>query len=98
MKITQGIPFVALYNEIETEMKEAFDRVYKNSWFIQGKESEAFGEEFNSRLDEVQAALLWVKLKYLDRCNENCRATAAAYTAGIHNPLSYVIKAINDFQ
>lgn len=41
----------------------------------------------NSRLDEVQAALLRVKLQYLDRCNENRRATAAAYTAGIQNPL-----------
>lgn len=38
--------FVAMHNEIETEMMEAFARVYKNSWFIQGKECEAFEEEF----------------------------------------------------
>lgn len=39
----------------------------------------------NSRLDELQAAFLSVKLKYLDGWNEERRRIAERYTAGIHN-------------
>jgi dTDP-4-amino-4,6-dideoxygalactose transaminase len=41
----------------------------------------------NSRLDELQAAFLSVKLKGLDTSNERRRAIAAMYGAGIRNPL-----------
>lgn len=41
----------------------------------------------NSRLDEIQAGLLRVKLRYLEDMNEERRAIAAAYDAGIVNPL-----------
>jgi dTDP-4-amino-4,6-dideoxygalactose transaminase len=41
----------------------------------------------NSRLDEIQAAMLRIKLKYLDRDNEKRREVATAYEAGITNPL-----------
>ena len=39
----------------------------------------------NSRLDEMQAALLGVKLKYLDAENQYRRNIAAYYTSNIHN-------------
>lgn len=39
----------------------------------------------NSRLDEIQAAVLSVKLKYLDRWNQNRRETAQKYLDGIKN-------------
>lgn len=37
----------------------------------------------NSRLDEIQAAVLLVKLRYLERWNERRRILAAAYSAGL---------------
>lgn len=40
----------------------------------------------NSRLDELQAAFLSVKLPHLDRMNEERRRIAKLYTEGIHNP------------
>lgn len=39
----------------------------------------------NSRLDEIQAAVLDVKLKYIDIENETRRTIAEAYVAGINN-------------
>ena len=41
----------------------------------------------NSRLDELQAAVLDVKLKYLDEDNEQRRAIADIYYAELRNPL-----------
>jgi dTDP-4-amino-4,6-dideoxygalactose transaminase len=41
----------------------------------------------NSRLDEMQAAMLSVKLKHLDAEIKHRREVAAAYAKGIHNPL-----------
>ena len=40
----------------------------------------------NSRLDELQAAFLAAKLPLMDKVNEDRRATAAKYLAGITNP------------
>lgn len=41
----------------------------------------------NSRLDEIQAAVLNVKLKYLDQDNQHRKDIAKLYIEGIHNPL-----------
>lgn len=41
----------------------------------------------NSRLDELQAAVLRVKLRYLDHDNERRRQIARRYEQGISNPL-----------
>lgn len=41
----------------------------------------------NSRLDEIQAAVLNVKLKYLDQDNLHRKEIAKLYIEGIHNPL-----------
>jgi dTDP-4-amino-4,6-dideoxygalactose transaminase len=41
----------------------------------------------NSRLDEMQAALLHVKLQYLDAETRARQAIAVVYAQGIHNPL-----------
>ena len=40
----------------------------------------------NSRLDEIQAAVLDVKLKYLDEDNEHRKTIAKIYNEGIKNP------------
>ena len=40
---------------------------------------------YNSRLDEIQACFLNIKLKYLDRDNEIRRQIAKKYLNGIHN-------------
>jgi dTDP-4-amino-4,6-dideoxygalactose transaminase len=41
----------------------------------------------NSRLDEIQAAILSVKLKFLDEQNQHRREIAKIYLEGIRNPL-----------
>ena len=41
----------------------------------------------NSRLDEIQAAMLNVKLKYLDQETQHRRSIASLYLNGIKNPL-----------
>jgi dTDP-4-amino-4,6-dideoxygalactose transaminase len=40
---------------------------------------------FNSRLDEVQAAFLRIKLKYLDRINDHKRTLARIYLEGLND-------------
>jgi len=46
-----NIPFVTfkpLEKELDAELRGAFDRVYANSWYIEGKEDEAFEKAFAS--------------------------------------------------
>lgn len=49
----------------------------------------------NSRLDELQAAFLRVKLPHLDKWNEDRRGTARKYLEGISNPLITLPPASN---
>jgi len=44
----------------------------------------------NSRLDEIQAAMLDVKLKYLDQETSKRKAIAEKYLSGIQNPLIHL--------
>ena len=52
----------------------------------------------NSRLDEIQAAVLDVKLKYLDADNARRRAVAAYYYDNIRNPLVSLPERLPDAQ
>ena len=52
----------------------------------------------NSRLDELQAAVLDVKLKYLEADNAHRRAIAGYYYANIDNPLVYLPERLPDAQ
>ncbi len=43
------VPFVTfkpLEKELDTELRSAFERVYENSWYIEGEEGKKFEEEF----------------------------------------------------
>ncbi len=50
----------------------------------------------NSRLDEIQAAMLSVKLKYLDEQTAHRRQIAQIYMNGINNPLITLPLSVND--
>ena len=52
----------------------------------------------NSRLDEIQAAVLDVKLKYLDEDNAHRQQIAKMYYEGISNPLITLPKRLDDAQ
>lgn len=65
---------------ILTDSKEVAARLrsLRNHGFVQTYVGEEQG--WNSRLDEIQAAILRVKLRHLDRWNDARRAIAAHYT------------------
>ena len=52
----------------------------------------------NSRLDEIQAAVLDVKLKYLDEDNAHRQQIAKMYYEGINNPQITLPKRLDDAQ
>ena len=60
-------------------------RIYRNY----GSEKRYYNKVvgFNSRLDEIQAGLLSVRLKYLDELNKEKKDLADRYYAHINNPL-----------
>lgn len=50
----------------------------------------------NSRMDEIQAAILTVKLRHLDEDNRHRQAIARLYYEGIHNPLVTLPRQLPD--
>lgn len=52
----------------------------------------------NSRLDEIQAAVLDAKLKYLDEDNAHRKAMAKLYYEGINNPIITLPDRLDDTQ
>lgn len=72
---------------IVTDNQEIADkfRVYRNYGSRVRYQNEVVGT--NSRLDELQAGLLRVKLKHLEDFNEERNGIAARYTQEIKNPL-----------
>ena len=42
------VTFLPMERELSDELKEAFDRVFKASWYIEGKEDEAFEKAFGA--------------------------------------------------
>jgi len=61
------------------------------------KKYENIYKGLNSRLDEIQAAILRVKLKYLDKENQKRREIASYYLENIKNP-NIILPTISDCQ
>ncbi len=68
----------------DDEIADKF-RVYRNYGSRVRYQNEVVG--YNSRLDELQAGLLRVKLTHMDELNQERCAIASRYNAGIKNPL-----------
>ncbi|MFD5854015.1 DegT/DnrJ/EryC1/StrS family aminotransferase [Cytobacillus pseudoceanisediminis] len=70
---------------VVTDQKEVADyiRLIRNHGLINRDECVQWG--YNSRLDEIQAAILNVKLKYLDKWNNRKREIAKMYFDGLEN-------------
>jgi dTDP-4-amino-4,6-dideoxygalactose transaminase len=71
---------------ITTDDKELARRI--RSLRNYGSEKKYYNQDkgFNSRLDEIQAAILRVKLRYLDKENESRKKIAKRYLKQIKNP------------
>ncbi|SFN78848.1 dTDP-4-amino-4,6-dideoxygalactose transaminase [Pseudobutyrivibrio sp. UC1225] len=41
------VSFLPMERELESDLREAFERVFSNSWYIEGKEDEAFEKAFS---------------------------------------------------
>ena len=72
---------------VVTNRKDIADRVRALANYGSDRKYHHIYQGYNSRLDEIQAAVLSAKLPHLDRMNENRRKTAARYLSGIRNPL-----------
>ncbi|MBP3891791.1 MAG: DegT/DnrJ/EryC1/StrS family aminotransferase [Solobacterium sp.] len=84
---TKGLGAFGDGGAIVTDDAELADyvRMYRNYGSKVRYENEVVGA--NSRLDEIQAGLLRVKLKHLDTLNEERNQLAKRYLEGIQNPL-----------
>ncbi|WP_167956019.1 DegT/DnrJ/EryC1/StrS family aminotransferase [Anaerosporobacter faecicola] len=72
---------------ITTNDKEIYERVKCLRNYGATKKYHHIYKGFNSRLDELQAAVLRVKLKYLDKWNKERRGIAEYFCKNINNPL-----------
>ena len=45
------VTFIPLEQELDLELRNAFERVYSSSWYIEGKEDERFENAFASYCD-----------------------------------------------
>ena len=70
---------------ILSRSKELTDKLKSLRQYGWNKERESINPGSNSRLDEIQAAILRVKLKYLNECNEKRRIIAKRYIQGLKN-------------
>jgi dTDP-4-amino-4,6-dideoxygalactose transaminase len=68
---------------VVTDDKKNYERLKLLRCYGEKRKYEHILQGGNSRLDEVQAAILRVKLKYLDRWNEQRRAKALVYKKGL---------------
>jgi len=68
---------------VVTDDKKIYEKLKLLRCYGEKKKYEHVLQGGNSRLDEVQAALLRVKLKYLDPWNEQRRAKALSYKKGL---------------
>lgn len=70
---------------VTTNNKELADKIRTLRNYGSNKKYYNEYKGYNSRLDEIQAAILRVKLKYLDECNEYRRRIANTYLNNITN-------------
>jgi len=77
---------------VVTNNKELADKIRAIANYGSDKKYHHIYKGTNSRLDEVQAAFLRIKLKNLDKWNADRRKIAQKYVAGINNP--QIIKPI----
>lgn len=71
---------------VVTNDKELADKIRAIANYGSDKKYHHIYKGINSRLDEIQAAFLRIKLKNLDRWNEGRRRIAQKYIDGINNP------------
>lgn len=79
---------------VVTNDKELADRIRAIGNYGSDKKYHHLYKGTNSRLDEMQAAFLRIKLKNLDKWNEERRKIAKKYIEGINNPK--IIKPIEE--
>jgi len=80
---------------IITSSKEIADKLKLLRNYGQEDRYHAYINGYNSRLDEIQAAILNAKLKYLDKWNERRREIARKYDSGLKNIIKIPIENKN---
>lgn len=83
---------------ITTNDEELYNNLMAHRNYGSHKKYENLYKGVNSRLDEIQAAILSVKLPYLDEENEYRRQIAKYYLENIINPLIKLPKLISEEQ